>query len=318
MPSAPQEHLLGPSYETQDSSEETQTSNASTNQDAMEQRRTQREARSDSSSSSEQDQPHHETVTVAFDDLKPDGKLSLTGISLESYVLGNILGAGTLLTIYFLFINPSRIWRTPAFLSILSLFHFGEFYTYARWNLKNTKSNSFLTMSNGRPYTYAMTVALLETTLTSVFFPAWQARWAHIPLQLLGVVLVVLGQYMRDSAIATAGVSFNHIVQRQKRSDHVLITSGPYAWCRHPSYFGFYWWAVGTQVLLGNVISTPLFALILWRFFFRRIPGEEKALIEMFGDQYIQFRAEKTIGIPLMGSAVDRVLIKHNVNLSRS
>jgi Isoprenylcysteine carboxyl methyltransferase (ICMT) family len=43
---------------------------------------------------------------------------------------------------------------------------------------------------------------------------------------------------------------------------------------RHPSYFGFYWWAVGTQVLLGNPFSTVMFAGVLWHFFYRRTSGE--------------------------------------------
>jgi hypothetical protein len=88
------------------------------------------------------------------------------------------------------------------------------------------------------------------------------------------VVLIVVGQLTRHWAIATAGTSFNHHVQHKRRSDHVVITWGPYAWWRHPSYFGFFWWALGTQILLGNALTTPLFAVVLWRFFFRRIPCE--------------------------------------------
>lgn len=33
-----------------------------------------------------------------------------------------------------------------------------------------------------------------------------------------------------------------------KRPGHELVTSGIYSWSRHPSYAGFFWWAVGTQV----------------------------------------------------------------------
>jgi protein-S-isoprenylcysteine O-methyltransferase len=233
-----------------------------------------RETRSMTASSSDTSVEERETVIYSLEDLGPKGKLSQTSISLESYILGIILGAGSCSTFYLIFIQPSRLWRPPLFLSLLSLFHFGEFYTYARWNLKNTKADSFLTLSNGRPYIVAMSFAFFETLLTSIFLSKWQSIWAHSWLQALGLILLLTGQIIRDGAIATAGTSFNHLVQKKRNSDHVLITWGPYKWFRHPSYFGFYWWALGTQMLLGNAISTPVFALVLWRFFYKRIPGE--------------------------------------------
>jgi len=42
---------------------------------------------------------------------------------------------------------------------------------------------------------------------------------------------------------------------------------------RHPSYAGFFAWALGTQILLGNPIGTVVFAVVLWRFFSQRIAG---------------------------------------------
>jgi protein-S-isoprenylcysteine O-methyltransferase len=43
---------------------------------------------------------------------------------------------------------------------------------------------------------------------------------------------------------------------------------------RHPSYCGFFYWAVLTQVLLGNVASTIAFVFILGNFFVKRIKGK--------------------------------------------
>jgi protein-S-isoprenylcysteine O-methyltransferase len=231
-----------------------------------------RERRSATSSSSESEE--QEATTFSLEDLGSEGVLSQTSISLEAYILGIILGVGFTTSFYLLFIQSSRLWRPPFFLCLLSAFHFCEFYTYARWNLKNLTANSYLTLSNGRPYIYAMTFAFLETSVTSAFFPNWQSRWAQPWLQAIGLIAVVTGQVIRDLAIATAGTSFNHHVQKKKRSDHILVTWGPYTWFRHPSYFGFYWWAVGTQLLLGNAISTPIFTLVVWNFFYRRIPSE--------------------------------------------
>lgn len=68
-----------------------------------------------------------------------------------------------------------------------------------------------------------------------------------------------------------AGSNFNHLVQKEKRAGHVLVTRGVYRYLRHPSYFGFFWWGLGTQVVLGNVVCLVGYAVVLWRFFKRRI-----------------------------------------------
>jgi protein-S-isoprenylcysteine O-methyltransferase len=211
---------------------------------------------------------------ITLEDLGPNGRLSQTSISLESYILGILLGAGLSFATYALFALSSPLWRPPLFLAILSAFHFTEFYTYARWNLKNTKADSFLTLSNGRAYTIAMTLGFVESVVTSIYFQKWQSIWAQPWIQAIGLIILIVAQYVRHGAIATAGTSFNHHVQKKKKTDHVLVTWGLYSWFRHPSYFGFFWWAVGGQVLLGNAISTLAFSVILWRFFWFRTSGE--------------------------------------------
>jgi protein-S-isoprenylcysteine O-methyltransferase Ste14 len=44
-----------------------------------------------------------------------------------------------------------------------------------------------------------------------------------------------------------------------------------YAYFRHPSYFGFFWWGIGTQVMLGNTLCLVAYAGVLWYFFMKRI-----------------------------------------------
>lgn len=68
-----------------------------------------------------------------------------------------------------------------------------------------------------------------------------------------------------------AGSNFNHLVQKEKKVGHVLVTGGVYRYLRHPSYFGFFWWGLGTQVVLGNAVCLVGYAVVLWRFFRRRI-----------------------------------------------
>ena len=90
----------------------------------------------------------------------------------------------------------------------------------------------------------------------------------------LGLFLMVLGQAVRSLAMVQAGANFTHTIQRRKREGHVLVTRGVYSVLRHPSYFGFFWWGLGTQLVLGNVVCFLGYAVVLWLFFAERIKSE--------------------------------------------
>lgn len=98
----------------------------------------------------------------------------------------------------------------------------------------------------------------------------------------------------------TAGHSFSHIVKTKKESDHVLVKTGVYSWSRHPSYLGFFWWAIGTQLLLLNPVSLVIFIFVLWKFFSDRIRVEEEYLIEFFSAEYIEYKNKVGVGIPFI------------------
>ena len=83
--------------------------------------------------------------------------------------------------------------------------------------------------------------------------------------------MLVIGQGTRTVAMIHAGSNFNHLIQRKKKEGHMLVTGGIYRHLRHPSYFGFFWWGLGTQVVLGNAVCLVGYTVVLWRFFRRRI-----------------------------------------------
>ena len=95
--------------------------------------------------------------------------------------------------------------------------------------------------------------------------------------------MLVVGQATRTLAMVQAGSNFNHFVQVRKKQGHELVTDGIYAWLRHPSYFGFWWWGLGTQMVLGNGICFVGYTVVLWGFFKRRIESEYWAL-EILGE----------------------------------
>ena len=98
----------------------------------------------------------------------------------------------------------------------------------------------------------------------------------------------------------TTKSNFSHQVADEKEVGHVLITTGIYSILRHPSYTGFYWWAVGTQLVLGNPICFILYLLALNQFFRDRIEYEEVTLVKFFGPSYLSYRKTSFIGIPFL------------------
>lgn len=205
--------------------------------------------------------------------LLPEGKRSLSSISYQSFWLGFALAASLIVGAEAAW-KGYTIWRLFAFVASLSLFHFLEFWTTATYNLPQVRASSFLLFSNGTAYNVAHSLAMLEIIVSNYIFPSYQARYVNFITIAVGLFLVIFGQGTRSLAMATAGTNFNHTPQKKKQAGHELVTSGIYAYSRHPSYFAFFWWAVGTQVLVGNKICLVAFFVFLWNFFNQRIKGE--------------------------------------------
>jgi len=77
----------------------------------------------------------------------------------------------------------------------------------------------------------------------------------------VGLAMCAIGEILRKSAIWTARDNFTHIVQQEKTQTHVLVTHGVYSWFRHPSYVGFFYWSIGTQVSVEIIIISHLCVL---------------------------------------------------------
>lgn len=233
---------------------------------------------------------------------QPGQAKSLSGIALRAFCLGVALAVGILATITTLALTTTRLWRLPFFLAALATFHFLEFWTTARYNTREAEVSSFLLTANWPAYAIAHAAAFTECLLTDVFFPSssW-APWGLGQLGMwMGLALVVIGQVVRSAAMVQAGPSFNHIVQQTQRREHVLVTTGIYGSLRHPSYFGFFWWGLGTQLAMGNVLCFFAYAAVLWKFFSTRIAHEEVFLVKFFGQEYVDYRKNVGTKIPFV------------------
>ncbi|KIM46080.1 hypothetical protein M413DRAFT_23865 [Hebeloma cylindrosporum] len=187
-------------------------------------------------------------------------------------------------------------YQLGCFIAAWAFFHWAEFAVTAGWNFEKCSVDSYL-LDNGAMYHIANGSALLEY-LASLYINPSGKSWPYVSQT--GLAMVIFGQVLRSTAMIHASTNFSHSVAFRKRHSHRLVTDGVYAWFRHPSYAGFYYWALGTQLILQNPLTFVLFTILLWRFFYYRTQAEEKALVKFFGDDYIRYRRRVGTLIPFV------------------
>jgi len=239
-----------------------------------------------------------ETVPDA-DTVRPRGNIPNTPLaaSITSLILGIVFCFGVLT---FFGAGFSQYWwstfQLGFFVAAWAFFHWAEFAVTAGWNFEKCSVDSFL-LDNGSMYHVANGTALTEYLLSLYFMPTMKA---YPYLSAIGIAFVLFGQGLRSAAMIHASTNFSHSVAFKKRDTHKLVTDGVYGWFRHPSYAGFYYWALGTQMVLQNPISCVLYCVLLWRFFYYRTRAEEGALLRFFGRQYEEYCRSVRTWIPFV------------------
>lgn len=77
-----------------------------------------------------------------------------------------------------------------------------------------------------------------------------------------------------------------------------LTTSGPYAFIRHPLYFGTMFISVGVAIMMGNSLFTALFVFSLILVYAVTIKKEERMLEDKFGQEYRLYQQKVPAMIP--------------------
>jgi protein-S-isoprenylcysteine O-methyltransferase len=180
--------------------------------------------------------------------------------------------------------------------TFMSIFHYTEFLGIAMSNPQTLSPDSFI-LNHSVPYVVAAMASWLEFSLEVYFVPqmkVYRVLWA------MGATMCFSGEMLRKISMITASKSFSHLVQFTRTEDHVLITHGVYSLMRHPSYVGWFWWSIGTQIILANPICTLVYTLTSWKFFNDRIHMEEATLLSFFGDDYYKYQQKVPTGLPFI------------------
>ena len=217
--------------------------------------------------------------------------LPITQVILCSHGIGLVFGVGMLMAL-----SGEHYVYFGLYAMSLAFFHQSEYVVTAIFNSHTLSVDSFL-LNHSWEYGIAAISSWIEFWVEYYFFPGIKSF--HF-LSLIGLVLVIGGEALRKLSMFTAASNFTHHVQFRKHHGHTLVTHGVYALFRHPSYVGWFYWSVGTQLLLCNPICLVGYTLASWRFFEDRIIDEEELLIQFFGDEYVEYKRRVPTGIPFI------------------
>ena len=199
------------------------------------------------------------------------------------------------------FLLPLLHWSV--YMSLLCGFHFMEFLTTALWQQKDLSYDSFI-VNHSLAYTIAACAAWVEYLLGAYFFPQYKHNTF---VASIGFIIVLIGQSIRTISMWTCGSNFSHKIMYNKfteNPEHTLVTNGIYSILRHPSYFGWFYWSIGTQILLCNPLCIVAYTYASWNFFKNRIPEEERTLQSFYQGQYVDYCRRTSIGIPFIPSTI--------------
>lgn len=182
------------------------------------------------------------------------------------------------------------------YLMCVSFFHLSEFVVTALFNQTEVSTDSFL-INHSWEYGLAMLMSWLEFFVEAMIVPTMKI---NLYVRFFGLFLVMFGELFRKLAMYTCGSNFNHYVQEKRKTGHTLIKSGVYSLVRHPSYFGWFYWSIGTQIMLANPICIVLYAISSWKFFSTRITYEEFHLVKFFGKEYSNYQKKVSTGMPFI------------------
>ncbi len=120
-------------------------------------------------------------------------------------------------------------------------------------------------------------------------------------LTIVGLILYIAGFLFVEWGRHTLGKFWGLSTSRQVKllDDHQLIRSGPYAYVRHPMYFGAW------VLFFGLVLVYPMWAVLLTFLstlaaFLGRARREDAALGERFKDEWADYKKHTKFVIPFL------------------
>ena len=129
--------------------------------------------------------------------------------------------------------------------------------------------------------------------------PALQARFLPVAVWpfVVDAVLTCAGLLFSVWARQYLGPNWSSVVTIKE--GHELVTSGPYAWVRHPIYTGILLALWGSAMAIGEWRAIGAMALASFSFW-RKLQLEERYMLQQFGLAYQTYRRNVKALIPFI------------------
>ena len=225
------------------------------------------------------------------------------------YLIGLSLSVIFSFSFSMIFFTNSIYYPLYLYFITLCIYHYTEFFSVLLYHFKKLSCEYFL-IDQSLSWIIATFVSFIETILETYYFNKYKKIKIFF---IIGLIMTIIGQIFRIGGIYTGKKNFTHKISYEKKKEHKLVKNGVFTLTRHPSYFGFYLWSIGIEIMCCNPICFIGFTFILFYFFKNRILLEEKLLIQFFGEEYLEYK--KKVGILIPFISLDKVQEQENLKI---
>lgn len=175
-------------------------------------------------------------------------------------------------------------WKTVTY--YLSTVLLGAIYfQFLREHIHNKVQKSYIQMYE----IVSMTIVSALMTLIPISYFCCKEYNLEVPnyIGIIGVLLIVLSIAILELSYLSLGRQYSPTLQI--RENHKLITTGIYAYVRHPMYLAGLIMFFSYLCLSPNVVGIAAYVCAMALIYKFRIPYEEKMLVNVFGQEYIDY-----------------------------
>jgi protein-S-isoprenylcysteine O-methyltransferase Ste14 len=115
---------------------------------------------------------------------------------------------------------------------------------------------------------------------------------------LVALAVMLIGLGLRVWAAVTLGGYYTRTLTTTKA--HKVVTTGPYSLVRHPAYLGVILLWLGFGVLSSSLVVAFIFPVMFVAVYLYRISVEERMLVEVLGNAYVQYQRRTRKLIPFV------------------
>lgn len=121
---------------------------------------------------------------------------------------------------------------------------------------------------------------------------------------LISILFIIVSEYRMEYFLSGLIIIVFGLMYRLWASGYIsknkaLIIGGPYLLSRHPLYFGSFLMGLGFALICGKIILLFVFIVFFLISYFPLMKDEEKKLVDIFGEEYLNYKKNVSMFLPL-------------------